>query len=77
MTLCATGVATALLTVSASAPSYVAETSTTGGVMSGYCSIGRFRIEISPTSTMTMASDRAKIGRETKNFSMASLFFRG
>ena len=32
-------------------------------------------IQLRPTSTMTMASDRAKIGRETKNFSMASLFF--
>ena len=32
-------------------------------------------IEIRPTSTMTMASEMAKIGRETKNFSIGLPFF--
>ena len=43
--------------------------------MSGYCSMGSPMIEIRPTSTMTMASEMAKIGRETKNFSIGLPFF--
>ncbi len=75
--LCAIGVATALFTVSASAPLYVAVTSTTGGVMSGYCSIERLNIEIVPSITIAMASDMANIGREMKNLFMARYLFIG
>ena len=32
-------------------------------------------IQLRPTSTMTMASEMAKIGRETKNFSIGLPFF--
>ena len=69
------GVATALSTVTASAPSYVAETSTTGGVILGYSSIERLKIEIAPNNTITIESTIANIGRETKNFSIRLSYF--
>ena len=60
------GVATALFTVSASAPSYVAVTSTTGGVMSGYCSMARLPIEIAPNTTIITDNDMANVGLRIK-----------
>src|SRR5688572_12473905 len=39
---------------------------TLGGAMSGYCSIGRNRIEPAPASMITIEITHAKIGRSTK-----------
>ncbi len=64
-----------LLTVSASAPSYVAVTSTTGGVMSGYCSTESCDIEIKPNITIVIAIEIANIGRVIKNFPIAATSF--
>jgi hypothetical protein len=40
-------------TVCASAPVKMPDIETTGGVISGYCAIGRLVIEIRPTATIT------------------------
>src|SRR5689334_7946797 len=39
---------------------------TLGGAISGYCSIGRSRIEPAPASMITIEITQAKIGRSTK-----------
>src|SRR6476660_8304372 len=41
-------------------------TCTTGGAISGYCAIGRPRMEASPAMTMKMDRTAAKIGRSMK-----------
>ena len=41
---------------------------TTGGVMSGYWSIGRVASEISPARVMTMEMTKANFGRSTKKW---------
>ncbi|CAM4248480.1 hypothetical protein COSO111634_35840 [Corallococcus soli] len=58
---------TALSTVSADAPVYVAVTCTWGRASSGYCSIGRPGMEMAPMSVMRMDSTLAKTGRLMKN----------
>lgn len=65
------GVATALFTVVASAPSYWAVTSTTGGVISGYCSIERLVMDMMPSNTIIADSDMANIGLFMKMLFMA------
>ena len=61
------GWATVRAIVSESAPSYVAETRTIGGVMSGYCESDRMRIAIRPEITMMSERTVAKIGRRMQN----------
>src|SRR5438128_9842386 len=45
----------------------MANTSTVGGVISGYCAIGRLKTEIPPARVMMIDSTEAKIGRSMKN----------
>src|SRR6202012_3729071 len=54
LTCCSMGVATVCSTVWASAPVNWAFTCTSGGVISGYWSMGRMTIQIVPVSTSTM-----------------------
>src|SRR4051794_39599594 len=68
LTCCSMGAATVSATTWAFAPGYDAETSTVGGVMSGYCAIGNVNNAIVPPRTMTIDSTDAKIGRLMKNF---------
>ena len=75
LTLSSSGVATLCSIVSASAPRYSADTSTTGGVISGYCSIGMLRMAISPSTTIIMAMTIAKIGRLTNMFPIFSMLY--
>src|SRR5262245_61319217 len=44
----------------------MADTSTVGGVISGYCAIGSRKSAIPPASVTTMDSTEAKIGRSMK-----------
>ena len=44
-----------------------AETSTVGGVISGYCAIGSVNSATAPASVITIDSTEAKIGRSMKN----------
>ena len=44
-----------------------AVTVTTGGAISGYCAIGRFRIAARPAMTIKTERTAAKIGRSMKN----------
>jgi hypothetical protein len=53
-TCSSTGVATVCSTVCASAPVNCPLTCTIGGVISGYWSIGRLKMQIVPVSTNTM-----------------------
>src|SRR5580658_2607906 len=67
---CSMGVATACSRVCASAPTYVANTWISGGVMLGNCATGKLRTVREPTSTMTMEITMATMGRLMKNFDM-------
>src|SRR5256885_14690740 len=67
LTCCSIGAATVSATTWALAPGYVADTSTVGGAISGYCAIGSVNRATLPPSTMTMDSTEAKIGRLMKN----------
>src|SRR5258706_1229609 len=60
------GDATVCSTTSAEAPGYTALTVTTGGAISGYCAIGRWRIAERPASTRNTEITAAKIGRSIK-----------
>src|SRR5271157_1186902 len=66
LTCCSIGAATVSATVWASAPGYEAETSTVGGVISGYWAMGNTHTAIPPASVMTIDSTEAKIGRWMK-----------
>jgi len=70
LTCCSMGAATLFATTSALAPGYVAETVMVGGVMSGYCAIGRFTIATAPASVMTIEITAAKIGRSMQKCEM-------
>src|SRR5258707_467243 len=66
LTACSMGAATVSATVLALAPGYDADTSTVGGVMSGYCATGSVNRAMLPARVMTMLSTDAKIGRLMK-----------
>ena len=55
-----------LATTSALAPGYEAETTTSGGVISGYRAIGKENKEITPAKVKTMEITIAKRGRSIK-----------
>src|SRR5471030_1733224 len=67
LTCCSMGAATVSATTCALAPGYDADTSTVGGVISGYCATGKVNSAMVPPSTITMDSTEAKIGRLMKN----------
>ena len=68
LTCCSIGAATVSATTWALAPGYVAETWTVGGVISGYCAIGRPLRVTTPAITITIETTVAKIGLSMKNF---------
>src|ERR1700735_4452741 len=63
LTCSSMGVATVCSTVCASAPVNCPFTCTTGGVISGYWSIGRVRTQMAPAITSTMETTIAVTGR--------------
>ncbi len=65
---CSIGVATACVTVCASAPGYDAVIFTTGGTIWGYWSIGRSIRPIAPTSRITIDTTIENIGWSRKKF---------
>lgn len=65
-TCCSTGVATILAMVDALAPGYTALTTTVGGVIDGYCSMGRPRNVTHPAITISIDKTVANIGRLMK-----------
>src|SRR5271163_3572274 len=67
-TCCSMGVATACSRVNASAPTYVASISISGGAILGNRATGKVRMVMAPTSTMMMAITIATMGRLMKNF---------
>src|SRR5881628_10802 len=73
LTCCSMGVATACSTSSALAPMYVVVTWISGGVMSGYCEMGRRESETAPTITVTIEITIATMGRRMKKFPMSYL----
>src|ERR1700746_3349527 len=73
---CSMGVATACSRVCASAPTYVARTWISGGVMLGNCATGKVKMVSVPTSTKMMEITIATMGRFMKNFDIA-LFVLG
>src|SRR5580765_3437422 len=64
---CSIGVATDCSTVCASAPTYVAFTWTSGGVIFGNCAVGKLSIATKPTITMMIEITMATMGRFMKN----------
>src|SRR4051812_42091249 len=54
----------------------MALTTTAGGAMVGYCSMGRLKAAMPPASMMTMARTQANTGRSMKNFDKPILFLR-
>src|SRR5262245_30588900 len=67
LTCCSMGAATVSATTWALAPGYTANTSTVGGVISGYCATGKLKTARSPARVTIMDSTEAKIGRSIKN----------
>src|SRR5690348_8205622 len=67
---CSSGVATAVSTSVAPAPTNVVVTCTIGGTVSGYCAIGRPNIATVPSITITIDSTIATIGRLMKKRAM-------
>src|SRR5689334_5572322 len=67
LTCCSMGAATVSATTLALAPGYDADTSTVGGVISGYWAIGSVISAMPPPRVMTIDSTEAKIGRLIKN----------
>ena len=65
---CSIGVATDCSRVCASAPTYVANTCTSGGAMLGNWAIGKLSMVRVPTSTMMMEITMATMGRLMKNW---------
>ena len=61
------GAATVSATTRAFAPGYTVVTCTVGGVILGYCSIGRLYIATTPRITVMIAMTLAKTGRSMKN----------
>ena len=55
---CSSGVETVSASVRASAPGYIADTTTVGGMTSGYCAMGKATMDSIPASMMTMAPAR-------------------
>jgi hypothetical protein len=74
-TCTSTGVATVSSTVAASAPVYIPETCTTGGVIEGYWLTGNFIRDIRPTSVITIEMTMAVIGLFMKVFDIINLAF--
>src|SRR4051812_25673099 len=72
-TCCSIGVATDCSTSSALAPTYVVVTWMSGGVMSGYCEMGRRESETAPTMTVTIEITIATMGRRMKKFPIGHL----
>src|ERR1700761_9674143 len=72
-TCCSIGVATVCSTVCASAPVNWPLTCTTGGVMSGYWSMGRTAIQIVPVRTSTMEMTMAVTGLFIKVFAIIEI----
>ena len=66
LTCCSMGAATVSATTRAFAPGYVVVTTTVGGVMDGYCSMGSRFTATMPNRTVRMARTFAKIGRSMK-----------
>src|SRR5437764_12568275 len=66
LTCCSIGAATVSATTWALAPGYEIEIVTPGGVIRGYCEIGKKYSAIPPTSVMTSDNTVAKIGRSMK-----------
>src|SRR6516165_2912026 len=66
LTCCSIGAATVSAMTCALAPGYTAETSTVGGVISGYCATGSVNSATPPASTTTMDNTEAKMGRLIK-----------
>src|SRR3954464_14727039 len=66
LTCCSIGAATVSATVSELAPGKIADTSTVGGVISGYCAIGSVQTAMPPAKVITIESTEAKIGRSIK-----------
>src|SRR6266436_1744531 len=66
LTCCSIGAATVSATTWALAPGYWIVTATAGGVIGGYCAMGRANSAISPVRVMKMDSTAAKIGRSMK-----------
>src|SRR6478609_720955 len=54
----------------------MALTTTAGGAMVGYCSMGRLEAAMPPASMMTMARTQAKTGRSMKNLDKPILLLR-
>src|SRR5258708_9382141 len=65
---CSIGVATDCSTVCASAPTKVVCTCTSGGAIAGNSDMGRLRMVIAPTITVSSEITMATIGRLMKNF---------
>src|SRR6266481_3402903 len=66
LTCCSIGAATVSATTWALAPGYWIVTATAGGVIGGYCAMGRANSAIRPGRVMNMDSTAAKIGRSMK-----------
>src|SRR5436190_1531383 len=66
LTCCSIGAATVSATTWALAPGYWIVTATAGGVIGGYCAMGRANSAIRPVRVMKMDSTAAKIGRSMK-----------
>ncbi len=67
LTCCSMGTPMVSATVAASAPGYMADTITVGGVMSGYWAMGRLLNVSTPASTIATAMTMENMGRCMKN----------
>ncbi len=74
---CSMGVATACVTVMASAPGYEADTLTTGGTMSGYWSTGSIVRPMPPTMVITIEITIENTGWSRKKFFFIGLNLSG
>src|SRR5262249_19314774 len=68
LTCCSMGAATVSATTCAFAPGYTADTSTVGGVISGYWAMGNEKTAMPPANVMMIDNTEAKIGRLIKKF---------
>src|ERR1700683_3589389 len=66
LTCCSIGAATVSATTVAFAPGYEVDTRTVGGVICGYCAMGKSCDAIRPMRTMTMEITHAHTGRSIK-----------
>src|ERR1043165_6773119 len=67
VTCCSIGAATVSATTWALAPGYGIDTLTDGGVIRGYCAIGKNHSAIPPVNVMITDRTVAKMGRSMKN----------